>query len=106
MTARKMTEEKLSEEYNMSIPKRGWLRLNVHKSEYGTYHTGDFLHPDGFISVYRQDPDSAFKKGYTRLDAIKDGRLVVRQWQKRLGERSIYREARELLASQSEQQIR
>jgi hypothetical protein len=84
-------------EDSMSIPPRGWLRLNVHMTDRGKYHTGAFMSRDGFVEVYRQDPDPAFKKGYTRLDAVIDGRLVYRTWEKRLGERTIYREARAML---------
>lgn len=87
------------DEYSASIPKGGWLRLFVHHAASGNYHTGDFISRDGVVSVYRQEPDKAFKKGYTRLDAVKDGRMVVRQWEKRLGERTIYREARDLLSA-------
>lgn len=86
-------------EDSMSIPKNGWLRLFVHMTDTGKYHTGDFVSRNGFVSVYRQDPGRAFKKGYTRLDAVIGDRMVYRSWEKRLGERTIYREARALLAT-------
>lgn len=83
-----------------SIPKQGWLRLHVHALDDGSkYHTGAFVSRDGFVEVLRQDPDRAFKKGFTRLDAVIDGQLVFRSWEKRLGDRTIYREARALLES-------
>ena len=85
-------------EDNVSIPKSGWLRLNVHMTDTGKYHTGVFLSRDGFVEVYRQDPDRICKKGYTRLDAIIDGQLIYRTWDRRLGDRAICREAREMLA--------
>jgi hypothetical protein len=81
----------------VSIPKEGWLRLNVHRTEYGDYCTGEFLSRDGVVSVYQQEPDKAFKKGYTRMDAVIGNRLIYRTWKKKIGRRSVYREARALL---------
>jgi hypothetical protein len=84
-------------EEHTSIPKEGWLRLNVHRTDFGTYCTGEFLSRNGPVSVYQEEPGRTFKKGYTRLDAVIGGKLVYRTWDTKLGRRSIYREARTLL---------
>jgi hypothetical protein len=86
-------------EDSLSVPKAGKLRLFSHRTAHGEYHTGDFTNREGMVAVYRQEPDRAFKKGYTRLDAVIEGRVLYRSWERRLGRRSIYREARRLLGA-------
>jgi hypothetical protein len=70
----------------------GSLTLTKHGSASpGWYWTGEFLHPSGFVRVYRQ-------KDLTRIDFITDGRGYSRSWQKDWGDRTINRLAREFVA--------
>jgi hypothetical protein len=78
--------------------KRGLLRMTSHQLDRGTkWATGDYAHPSGMVTVVRQEPDRRFPNGWTRLDAVVDGRLVYRSWEREWADHSIPKLARQLL---------
>lgn len=69
----------------------GLLRMNQHGGgDAGFYWMGSYVDKRGLVTVYRQ-------KGYTRLDIVAGGRMLMRSWQVQYGDRTITRLARAFL---------
>jgi len=93
----------------MTIPKSGdynetrsglsrpLLRLTRNSTSRGPFWEGDYVHRAGIVSVLREGPTPAWPNGYTRLDAVLDGRLVFRSWERAWSDRAIPKLARQLL---------
>jgi hypothetical protein len=70
---------------------RGYLRLHRHGDlSSGYYWMGEYIHPRGVVTVYRQD-------NFTRMDLLVGGRLCSRSWARRWGDKTISRLAREFV---------
>lgn len=77
---------------------RGLLRMTSHQLDRGArWAQGDYVHPAGIVSILRQEPDRSFPGGYTRLDAVIDGKLVYRSWMREWADHSLPKLARQLL---------
>lgn len=73
--------------------RRGFLRMHsVQGSEkIGFWQMGEFMHPNGIVSVYCQED-------FTRLDFMHGDRMHTRQWERRWGDRTIPKLARQFVA--------
>lgn len=74
--------------------RRGFLRLQTHFTDYGVYEDGDFVHPEGIVSVMIE---RGGKHPFTRLDFSHGGRLHIRQFFYAFGKRTIPRLARQFV---------
>jgi hypothetical protein len=57
---------------------------------FGFYQMGEFLHPNGIVTVYQQDD-------FTRMDFMHGDRLHTRQWDREWGSRTLPRLARQFV---------
>jgi hypothetical protein len=72
--------------------RRGFLRMHSHGNEnIGFYQMGEFMHPNGIVTVYCQED-------FTRLDFMHGDRLHTRQWERRWGDRTIPKLARQFVS--------
>jgi hypothetical protein len=60
--------------------RRGFLRMHSKQGNerIGYYQMGEFLHPNGIVTVYQQDD-------FTRMDFMHGDRLHTRQWDREWG---------------------
>lgn len=71
--------------------RRGFLRMHSHGDDrIGYYQMGEFMHPDGIVTVYCQED-------FTRLDFMHGDRMFNRQWERRWGDRTIPKLARQFV---------
>lgn len=72
--------------------RRGFLRMHGTQGNErcGYWENGEFMHPNGIVSVYR---DTKF----TRFDFMFGDRMHTRQWERAWGDRTIPRLAREFV---------
>ena len=67
---------------------RGWSSLNRHGSaQSGFYWQGEFFHPSGIVSIYRQANLTSLRFAY-------NGRVYSRFWNTYWGDRTINQLAR------------
>lgn len=59
------------------------------------YDDGEVILPEGIVTVLMQGDDR--NRPLTRLDAVINGRLVIRTYEKRYSRRGVVRLARQLL---------
>lgn len=71
--------------------RRGFLRLNSFGSGEARYEMGEFMHPKGIVTVYRQED-------YTSLQFVHGERIFCRQWDAYWGSRTINKLARQFVA--------
>lgn len=92
-----MTEPDRDEQVSIG---RGFLRLTHHTTSGGIpWAEGEYVHRAGIVSILRQSADRGFPNGYTRLDAVIDGKLAIRTWEREWADRSIPKLARQLLGA-------
>jgi hypothetical protein len=72
--------------------RRGFLRMHSKQGNerIGYYQMGEFLHPNGIVTVYQQDD-------FTRMDFMHGDRLHTRQWDREWGSRTLPRLARQFV---------
>ena len=66
---------------------RGFSRIQDNDSKYGNYITGEVITPECIVSIYSQGDKDSF--AHTRLDIVKNGRLIMRSINKRYSKRGL-----------------
>ena len=86
-----MSKVRTSDYFDDSVGNRqGFLRMLRSGEGDSAYWTGDYVHPLGIVSVYRD-------YRFTRLDFAAHDRLYMRSWRTHFADRTLHRLSRDFV---------